>query len=92
MSRLSVELPGLHLKNPVMPASGCFGFGREYSQFFDLDILGAIMIKATTPEPRFGNLLRVLRKPPGMLNAIGLQESRCSEKVISEESGLARWV
>ncbi|MCP1490726.1 dihydroorotate dehydrogenase [Peribacillus frigoritolerans] len=85
MSRLSVELPGLNLKNPVMPASGCFGFGREYSQFFDLDILGAIMIKATTPEPRFGNPTpRVAETSSGMLNAIGLQNPGL-DKVISEE-------
>lgn len=45
MNRLNIELPGLTLKNPIMPASGCFGFGREYSQFYDLNELGAIMIK-----------------------------------------------
>ncbi|MFL6558242.1 MAG: dihydroorotate dehydrogenase catalytic subunit, partial [Bacillus sp. (in: firmicutes)] len=55
MNCLNIELPGLSLKNPIMPASGCFGFGREYSQFYDLSVLGAIMIKATTLEPRFGN-------------------------------------
>lgn len=59
---LRVELPGLSLKNPVMPASGCFGFGREYSRWYDLSELGAIMIKATTREPRFGNPVRGLRK------------------------------
>ena len=52
---LNVELPGLSLKNPIMPASGCFSFGEEYSQFYDLSKLGAIMIKATTVEPRKGN-------------------------------------
>lgn len=57
-----------------MPASGCFGFGREYSQFYDLSMLGAIMIKATTYESRFGNATpRVAETPAGMLNAIGLQ-------------------
>lgn len=74
MSRLNIDLPGLNLKNPVMPASGCFGFGREYSQFYDLATLGAIMIKATTVEPRFGNATpRVAETSAGMLNAIGLQ-------------------
>ncbi|WP_102346999.1 dihydroorotate dehydrogenase [Bacillus sp. Marseille-P3661] len=74
MSRLQVNLPGLSLKNPIMPASGCFGFGREYSQFYDLSKLGAIMIKATTVEPRFGNPTpRVAETSAGMLNAIGLQ-------------------
>lgn len=74
MNRLHVELPGLSLKNPVMPASGCFGFGREYAQLYDLNMLGAIMIKATTLEARFGNPTpRVAETEAGMLNAIGLQ-------------------
>lgn len=72
--RLAVRLPGLHLKNPVIPASGCFGFGREYADYFDLGILGAIAIKAATGEPRYGNPTpRVAETPSGMLNAIGLQ-------------------
>lgn len=74
MERLQVDLPGLKLKNPIMPASGCFGFGKEFSQFYDLNVLGAIMIKATTLEPRFGNPTpRVAETSAGMLNAIGLQ-------------------
>ncbi|MEI5906110.1 dihydroorotate dehydrogenase [Bacillus spongiae] len=82
---VQVELPGLSLKNPIMPASGCFGFGREYSQFYDLNVLGAIMIKATTLEARFGNPTpRVAETPSGMLNAIGLQNPGL-EKVITEE-------
>lgn len=85
MNRLNVALPGLNLKNPIMPASGCFGFGREYSQFYDLSKLGAIMIKATTIEPRFGNPTpRVAETDAGMLNAIGLQNPGL-EKVVSEE-------
>lgn len=84
-SRLNIELPGLTLKNPIMPASGCFGFGREYSQFYDLSKLGAIMIKATTVEPRFGNPTpRVAETSAGMLNAIGLQNPGL-EKVLSNE-------
>ncbi|MGX7162892.1 dihydroorotate dehydrogenase [Enterococcus massiliensis] len=71
---LSVKLPGLTLKNPIMPASGCFGFGKEYGEYYDLNQLGSIMIKATTPQPRFGNETpRVAETPSGMLNAIGLQ-------------------
>ncbi len=74
MNRLAVELPGLTLKNPIMPASGCFGFGQEYGKMYDLSELGAIMIKATTLEPRLGNPTpRVAETPSGMLNAIGLQ-------------------
>ena len=85
MSRLQVELPGLSLKNPIMPASGCFGFGREYANLYDLSVLGSIMIKATTEHPRFGNPTpRVAETPAGMLNAIGLQNPGL-QKVVNEE-------
>ncbi|KGR92138.1 dihydroorotate dehydrogenase [Ureibacillus massiliensis 4400831 = CIP 108448 = CCUG 49529] len=85
MSNISIQLPGLDLKNPIMPASGCFGFGKEYSRLYDLSKLGAIMIKATTVEPRLGNSTpRVAETPAGMLNAIGLQNPGL-EKVMSEE-------
>ncbi|AJD90938.1 dihydroorotate dehydrogenase 1B [Jeotgalibacillus malaysiensis] len=85
MDKLSVSLPGLDLKNPVMPASGCFGFGREYSQFYDLSLLGSIMVKATTLEQRMGNPVpRVAETSSGMLNAIGLQNPGL-EKVINTE-------
>lgn len=85
MNSLNVSLPGLELKNPIMPASGCFGFGREFSQLYDLSQLGAIMIKATTFEPRFGNPTpRVAETSAGMLNAIGLQNPGL-EKVVNEE-------
>lgn len=71
---LSVSLPGLELKNPIMPASGCFGFGREYSEFYDLSSLGAVIMKAATGEKRKGNPTpRVAETSSGMLNAIGLQ-------------------
>lgn len=71
---LAVSLPGLDLKNPIIPASGCFGFGQEYARYYDLNLLGSIMIKATTQAPRFGNPTpRVAETPAGMLNAIGLQ-------------------
>lgn len=73
-SDLRVSLPGLELKNPIMPASGCFGFGQEYGRYYDLNLLGAIIIKAATKEPRLGNATpRVAETPSGMLNAIGLQ-------------------
>ena len=71
---ISIKLPGLNLKNPVIPASGCFGFGREYAELYDLSILGGIAIKSATPEKRFGNPIpRIAETPSGMLNAIGLQ-------------------
>lgn len=73
-NRLAVSLPGLELKNPIIPASGCFDFGQEYAKYYDLDVLGSIMIKASTQNPRFGNPTpRVAETPAGMLNAIGLQ-------------------
>lgn len=74
MNPLAVKLPGLDLKNPIMTASGCFGFGKEYADYYDLNQLGSIMIKATTPKIRYGNETpRVAETPSGMLNAIGLQ-------------------
>ncbi|KAB2337446.1 dihydroorotate dehydrogenase [Cytobacillus depressus] len=85
MKSLQISLPGLELKNPIMPASGCFGFGREFSELYDLNLLGAIMIKATTLEPRFGNPTpRVAETSSGMLNAIGLQNPGL-DKVLNEE-------
>ena len=85
MNRLAVELPGLSMKNPIMPASGCFGFGKEYAKFYDLNKLGAIAVKAATREPRYGNPTpRVAETAAGMLNAIGLQNPGL-EKIVNEE-------
>ncbi len=71
---LQVNLNGLELKNPVTVASGTFGFGREFSQWFDLSLLGAISVKGLTLEPRQGNdAPRVAETPMGMLNSVGLQ-------------------
>lgn len=71
---LTVTIGGLTLQNPVMPASGCFGYGEEYAPFFDLSRLGAIVVKGTTAEPRSGNPpIRLAETPAGLLNAIGLQ-------------------
>ncbi len=71
---LKVQLPGMNCKNPVFPASGCFGFGREFAEFYDLSILGGIAIKSATLHKRFGNPTpRIAETPMGMLNAIGLQ-------------------
>lgn len=72
--RLEVDLGGVRLKNPVIPASGCFGYGYVMSRFYDLDVLGAISFKGTTLHPRFGNPLpRVAECASGMLNSVGLQ-------------------
>ena len=74
MANLEVELGALKLKNPVLAASGTFGFGEEYSSFMELEKLGAIMVKGLTLKPRQGNPApRITETPAGMLNAIGLQ-------------------
>lgn len=83
--RLRVQIPGLDLKNPIMPASGCFAFGIEYAKLYDISKLGAIMIKAATKEARFGNPTpRVAETSSGMLNAIGLQNPGVDE-IISNQ-------
>ena len=80
-----VVLSGLELANPVIPASGTFGFGYEFAQLYDIDILGSLSFKGTTLEPRFGNPTpRIAECPSGMLNAVGLQNPGI-DKVISEE-------
>ncbi len=82
---LSVHLAGLQLQNPVMPASGCFGFGREYAAFYPLDELGAVVVSAVTPQARPGNAPpRVTEVAGGMLNAIGLANPGVKQ-VLQEE-------
>lgn len=82
---LSVNLGGLKLKNPIMPASGCFGFGKEFSEIYDLNVLGTIVIKAATGQSRFGNPTpRVAETPSGMLNAIGLQNPGVDQIIQNE--------
>ncbi|MBR5786459.1 MAG: dihydroorotate dehydrogenase [Clostridia bacterium] len=72
--RLQVELCGLTLDNPIIPASGCFGYGKEFAELYDINILGSFSFKGTTAEPRFGNPTpRIAETPSGMLNAVGLQ-------------------
>ena len=71
---LTTKLAGLELKNPVLTASGTFGFGEEYAQFYDLSQLGGVTVKGITLRPRSGNPLpRVAETPSGMLNAVGLE-------------------
>lgn len=70
----SVELCGVKLDNPIVPASGTFGFGEEAAEWYDINVLGAISIKGTTLHPRFGNPTpRIAECPSGLLNAVGLQ-------------------
>ena len=74
MKRLETSLSGITLQNPVIPASGTFGFGQEMAQFYDLNVLGGISLKGTTGEERFGNPTpRIAEFTGGMLNAVGLQ-------------------
>lgn len=74
MNRLSIDFCGVHFKNPVIPASGTFGYGREYEQFYPLSRLGGISVKGTTLGRREGNPgPRVAETPSGMLNSVGLQ-------------------
>ncbi len=81
----AVDIAGISMHNPIMPASGCFGFGREYAEFYDLNLLGGIAIKATSLEPRSGNFTpRVAETASGMLNSIGLQNPGI-EKIIDNE-------
>ncbi|MBQ2818447.1 MAG: dihydroorotate dehydrogenase [Clostridia bacterium] len=74
MVDLSVNLCGIKIDNPIIPASGTFGFGEEFKDFYDINILGSFSFKGTTLEPRFGNPTpRIAEAPSGMLNAVGLQ-------------------
>lgn len=85
MERLSVTLSGYQLDNPVIPASGTFGFGYEFNQFYDINILGSIATKGTTKEARYGNPTpRIAECEMGMINSVGLQNPGI-DKVISEE-------
>ena len=82
---LSVKLGDITLQNPVIPASGCFGYGYEMNDFYLIDILGSISIKGTTREPRFGNPLpRVAECSSGLINSVGLQNPGI-DAVISKE-------
>lgn len=82
---LSTELSGVKLDNPVIPASGTFGFGYEFTDFYDINILGSISFKGTTKDVRYGNPLpRIAECKSGLINAIGLQNPGI-DKVISDE-------
>jgi len=85
MGRLSVDLCGVTLDNPVIPASGTFGYGYEFARIYDINCLGTFSFKGTTRLPRFGNPTpRIAEASAGMLNSVGLQNPGV-EKVISEE-------
>lgn len=85
MGRLNVSLCGTEISNPVVPASGTFGYGYEFAELYDINILGTFSFKGTTKEPRFGNPTpRIAECTAGMINSVGLQNPGV-EKVITEE-------
>ena len=85
MERLKVNLCGIEMDNPIIPASGTFGYGYEFAELYDINVLGTFSFKGTTKEPRFGNPTpRIAECTNGMINAVGLQNPGV-EKVISEE-------
>ncbi len=85
MNRLEIEFLGKKFKNPIIPASGCFGFGYEFASIYDINILGSICLKGTTLEERYGNPLpRIAECKEGLINSIGLQNPGV-KKVIEEE-------
>ena len=85
MERLKVNLCGLEMDNPIIPASGTFGYGYEFAELYDINMLGTFSFKGTTKDPRFGNPTpRIAECTAGMINAVGLQNPGV-EKVISEE-------
>ncbi len=85
MVNLKVNLSGVELDNPIIPASGTFGFGYEFAELYDINILGSLSFKGTTLEPRFGNPTpRIAETRSGMINSVGLQNPGV-DKVIAEE-------
>ncbi len=85
MGKLTVNLCGIELDNPIIPASGTFGYGYEFNEFYDINILGTFSFKGTTKDARFGNPTpRIAECPSGMINAVGLQNPGV-DKVISHE-------
>ncbi len=92
MVNTAVKLCGTELENPIIPASGTFGYGYEFAEYYDINILGSFSFKGTTREARFGNETpRIAECPSGLLNAVGLQNPGV-EKVISDELPKARKV
>ena len=85
MVNTAVNLSGMQMDNPVIPASGTFGYGYEFTEWYDINVLGSFSFKGTTREPRFGNPTpRIAECPAGMINAVGLQNPGV-DKVIAEE-------
>ena len=108
MGRLSVNLCGIDMDNPVIPASGTFGYGYEFNEWYDINLLGTFSFKGTTRDPRFGNPTpRIAECREGMINSVGLQnpgiEALVGEKapalravydgcIIANISGIILWI
>lgn len=91
MVNLDVNLAGVALKNPIIPASGTFGYGREYAELYDLNVLGSFSWKGTTGEARLGNPQpRIAEMPSGMLNAVGLQNPGIDAVIAHEVPNIAK--
>ena len=91
MVNLSVNLAGVELKNPIVPASGTFGYGREYAELYDLNVLGSFSWKGTTRDARLGNPQpRIAEMASGMLNAVGLQNPGIDAVIAHEVPNIAK--
>ena len=91
MVNLNVDLAGVELKNPIIPASGTFGYGREYAELYDLNVLGSFSWKGTTAEARLGNPQpRIAEMAGGMLNAVGLQNPGIDAVIANEVPNIAK--
>ena len=91
MVNLTVDLAGVELKNPIIPASGTFGYGREYAELYDLNVLGSFSWKGTTGEARLGNHQpRIAEMTGGMLNAVGLQNPGMDAVIEKEVPNIAK--
>ena len=91
MTDISTELSGLRLDNPIIPASGTFGYGLEFAEIYDINILGSISIKGTTKSPRYGNdLPRIAECTSGLINSVGLQNPGIDHVIADELPALGR--
>ena len=90
MAEMKVNLCGIELDNPIIPASGTFGFGYEFAELYDINLLGTFSFKGTTKDPRFGNPTpRIAETPCGMINAVGLQNPGVDAVIAKELPKLA---
>ena len=92
MGKMNVNLCGIELDNPVIPASGTFGFGYEFAELYDINVLGTFSFKGTTKDPRFGNPTpRIAECTAGMINAVGLQNPGVEPDRSARKNRRPRW-